>query len=190
MFTGIVETLGTVLERRQGGLVISPKRPLKGIAEGESVSVDGVCLTVEAKRAGGIAFQLLPETERVSTLGVLRRGDLVNLERSLRVGDRVGGHLLLGHVDGKGVILRWEKRGNGLTLTLKVPRGLARFLIPKGPIGVDGVSLTLDPELQGERARVHLVPHTVRQTVLGRKRSGSTVNLEVDLVAKYLWGVV
>jgi riboflavin synthase alpha subunit len=168
---------------------------LKRLSIGESVSVDGVCLTVARVAGKKISFQLLPETIRVSTLGDLKVGDPVNLERSLRIGDRLGGHLMLGHVDGRGRIRSRTKRGNSWTLEIEIPESIGSFLIPKGPIGVDGVSLTLDPSAPGatgagpllkDRIRVHLIPHTARVTTLGRKAVGSRVNLEVDPIAKYL----
>lgn len=208
-FTGIIETLGTVTGRGSGALVVRPKRPFKRPSRGESVSVNGCCLTVD--RIGDvperdspqrrrvspfrtspweIAFRLLPETVRVSTLGDLRVGDPVNLERSLRLGDRLGGHLMLGHVDGRGTVVARSKRGRNWTLEIKIPSALTGFLVPKGPIGLDGVSLTLDPIIQKGRIKVHLIPHTARATTLGGKPVGSRVNVEVDLIAKLLRGML
>lgn len=188
MFTGIVETVGRVAACGAGRLEIVPRRPLRRLSIGESVSVDGVCLTVTRIAGKRVSFQLLPETIRVSTLGDLKVGDPVNLERSLRVGDRLGGHLMLGHVDGRGVIRSRTKKGNSWTLEIEIPESLGPFLVPKGPIGVEGVSLTLDPVK--DRIRVHLIPHTARLTTLGRKPVGSRVNLEVDPIAKYLRGML
>ena len=187
MVTGIVETQALVSSRWRDRLILLPRNPLKGLAVGESVSVSGVCLTVERIVPPRIHFRLLPETTRISTLGVLRMGDQVNLERALRVGSRLGGHLLLGHVDGQGrVVSRSEKKGT-VTLGIEAPIALKGFFVPKGPIGVDGVSLTLGPQIEGRRVQVHLVSHTLVVTTLGKKRVGDSVNLEVDLVAKYLW---
>ncbi len=192
MFTGIVETQGTVVARGARTLVIAPKKSLTGLAVGESVSVDGVCLTVDRLSGRHITFRLLPETVRVSTLSVLRAGSKVNLERALRVGDRVGGHLLLGHVDAQGTVAaRSKAQGKGtVTLAISVPRQIARVLAPKGPIGLDGVSLTLDPVVGQDEVRVHLVSHTMKVTALGAKRVGDRVNLEVDLITKYLLGML
>lgn len=190
MFTGIVETTGEVRSRRPDLLSVLPVRPLKEIAVGESVSVDGVCLTVDRVRKGEVAFRLLPETLRATTLGLLKPGRRVNLERSLRAGRRVGGHLLLGHVDGRGKILSRRREGNTLTLEISLPAGLAGLLVPKGPVAVDGVSLTLDPKLGRNRFSVHLIAHTLSATALGGKREGDRVNLEIDLVAKYLRGML
>jgi len=190
MFTGIIETLGTVTGRGSGALVVRPKRPFKGLSRGESVSVNGCCLTVERRSGRQISFRLLPETIRVSTLGNLRVGDPVNLERSLKVGDRLGGHLMLGHVDGRGTVVARSKKGRNWTLEIEIPSALTGFLVPKGSIGLDGVSLTLDPKIQKGRVKVHLIPHTGRATTLGGKPVGSRVNVEVDLIAKVLRGVL
>lgn len=190
MFTGIVETTATVENRSSDGLILTPSRRLKGLAVGESVAVDGVCLTVDRIRGPQVTFRLLAETVRVTTLGERRPGDRVNLERALQVGGRVGGHLLLGHVDGRGRVASLTRRGKMLTMELALPRALRPYLIPKGPIGVDGVSLTLDPRLEEERVRIHLVPHTCRATTLAAKAAGSQVNIEVDPVAKYLRGML
>lgn len=198
MFTGIIETTGTVVARRGPGLAVEPAVRFKGLKRGESVAVDGVCLTVEAEKGGRLSFWLLPETVRASTLGKLRVGDRVNLERALRVGDRLGGHLLLGHVDGRGRVESREPKGRSLTLQIRIPPRLAAFLVPKGPIAVDGVSLTLGASVPGTRripgtdskVEVHLVAHTLQATALGAKRVGQEVNLEADLVAKYLRGML
>ena len=190
MFTGIIETTGTVVSLRRDRLVISPHAPFKGLTAGESISVDGVCLTVERLAAQEVTFRLLPETARVSTVGSLRAGDRVNLERSLRVGDRLGGHLLLGHVDGQGSIVARTAKGTSLTLTIRIPDDLGPYVVPKGPIGVDGISLTLDATVKRQRIQVHLVAHTLKSSGLGKKPVGSRVNLEVDLIAKYLFRVL
>ena len=190
MFTGIVETQGIVAARADGKLVLTPRKALYRLAVGESVSVDGVCLTVDRLHGRQITFRLLPETVRISTLGHLKVGDRVNLERSLRVGDRLGGHLLLGHVDGQGKIFARFRKRNTFTLGIQTPAPLASCLVPKGPLGVDGVSLTLDPRMEPDRVWVHLIPHTSFVTTLGKKAIGSRVNLELDLIAKYLRGML
>lgn len=204
MFTGIVETVGTVLSRRPDRIAVAPGRPFGPVALGESICVDGVCLTVDRlrpeeaspgasahrRRGAGLEFRLLPETLRVSTLGELREGGRVNLERAVRLGSRLGGHLLLGHVDARGTVTGRARAGRALTLEIQVPEGLATLLVPKGPIAVDGVSLTLDARVRRDRIRVHLISHTLKSTTLGRKAEGSRVNLEADLVAKYLRGML
>lgn len=190
MFTGIVETVGTVLSHRPDRLAIMPGRVFGPAAVGESLCVDGVCLTVERCQGKGLVFRLLPETLRASALKDLREGSRVNLERALRLGGRMGGHLLLGHVDARGTVTERVQAGGALTLEIRVPQSLASLLVPKGPIAVDGVSLTLDSRVERDRIRVHLVSHTLRSTTLGEKAEGSQVNLEADLVAKYLRGML
>ncbi len=190
MFTGIVETIGTVRARRKDEVVIEPENRLSNVRPGESILVDGVCLTVDRARAGALSFRLLPETVRVSTLGLLKPGARVNLERALRTGIRLGGHLLLGHVDGRGRILSRVEKSGSVTLEVQVPPGLVSGLVPKGPIAIDGVSLTLDPRIERNRARVHLVSQTLARTTLGRKKKGDRVNLELDLIVKYLRGML
>lgn len=123
-------------------------------------------------------------------MGGLRAGEMVNLERSLRLGARVGGHLMLGHVDAMGTLLKRLKRKGVLTLEIRIPKELSACLTAKGPIGVDGISLTLDPKIEAGRFRVHLIRHTLAVTTLSIKEAGSRVNLEVDLVAKYLRGML
>ena len=185
MFTGIVESTGRVLSRRPSLLRILPDASWGRAAVGESVAVDGVCLTVDRSERGELLFRLLPETARATTLGSLKPGIRVNLERSLRLGDRVGGHLLLGHVDGKGRILSRKRSGDALTLEIALPAAWAALLVPKAPVAVDGVSLTVGAAMKG-RFSVHLVAHTLSATPLGAKKAGQEVNLEVDPVAKYL----
>ena len=200
MFTGIVETVGKVEKKNNSTLVVRPIQPFtpekgEGVKIGESISVEGVCLTVDQVQGQKITFKLLPETVRVSTLRSLKTGDSVNLERSLRVGDRLGGHLLLGHVDARAVLKKRVKRGKNQTLEIELSKDLQKQLVPKGPIGVDGISLTLDSKLpspvkgEGKRkgvVRIHLIPHTALATTLGSKPVGAFVNIEVDLVSKYL----
>ena len=190
MFSGIVESVGRVAARRETLLAVEPGSTFSGVRPGESISVNGVCLTAESARDGRLNFRLLPETARVSTLGSLRAGEPVHLERAVRAGDRLGGHLLLGHVDGQGEILSRSGRSSSLTLEIRASAGLVSLLVPKGPIAVDGVSLTLDPRLEPDRFRVHLVSHTLARTTLGRKKVGERVNLELDLIVKYLRGML
>lgn len=190
MFTGLVETTGVIRRRAKDLLLIQPEKPFADVRVGESISVDGVCLTVDRVRERELSFRLIPETARVSTLGRRRAGSRVNLERALKVGDRLGGHLLLGHVDGQGGLSRRSETGGAVTLEIRVPASLAAGLVPKGPIAVDGVSLTLDPRVGKDRFRVHLVSHTLARTTLGQKKVGEKVNLELDLVLKYLRGML
>ncbi len=198
MFTGIIEASGTVRVRSAGLLSLSAHPRLKGVAVGESIAVDGVCLTVDRVNGEEIAFRLLPETLRTTTLGSLKAGGRINLERSLEAGRRVGGHLLLGHVDGRGRIVSRQRARDTVTLGISLPAALASLLVPKGPIAVDGVSLTVDLPVPGTRKVpgtdvrffVHLVQHTLSATTLDGKKQGEEVNLEMDLVAKYLRGML
>lgn len=186
MFTGIVECTGAVIAKGPASLRLRPQKRLQRVALGESICVDGVCLTVDGIEKETLSFKLLPETLRATTLGSLKEGGRVNLERSLRVGHRVGGHLLWGHVDGKGKIAARKRQAGSVTLEISLPRALASLLVPKGPVAVDGVSLTLGLPVGRGRFQVHLVEHTLSATTLGSKKAGAAVNLEVDPVAKYL----
>ncbi len=190
MFTGIVETTGEIRSRGPALLTVRPRSLLKRIAIGESVAVNGVCLTVDRVEGKDLEFQLLPETLRATTLGILKPGGRVNLERSLRAGSRVGGHLVLGHVDGKGKVAVRRKVKDTVTLEISLPPSLGALLVPKGPITVDGVSLTVDLPGPVTRFSVHLIRHTLSSTTLAGKRPGDEVNLEIDPVAKTLRGML
>ncbi len=190
MFTGIVQEVGTVAGVRRGADVIEldVRAPdvCEGLKAGESVAVNGVCLTV-ARAAGSVfTVEMIPETRRLTTLGRLARGDSVNLERSLRLTDRLSGHLVLGHVDGVARVARRAANGRDVKLELAVDRALARYLVPKGPVTMDGVSLTLGAQLSGGRCEVFLIPETIHRTTLGRLKAGQAVNIEVDYIAKLI----
>jgi riboflavin synthase len=189
MFTGIVEEQGKVLalEGSEGRtrLTIQAQGVAADVRVGESVAVDGVCLTVAEAHGAQLTADLSPETLKRTTLGNLSPGDLVNLERALRVGDSLGGHFVTGHVDGKGTILRREPLGDSALVWIGFPPSLAGYIAPKGSIAVDGVSLTV-VEVTEEAFSVCLIPHTLAVTTLGRKGPQSPVNLEVDLLSRYL----
>jgi riboflavin synthase len=195
MFTGIVEALGRVTtvetgargERRLG--VGAPDEPGWRLALGESVAVSGVCLTVVDTAPGRLAFDLAEETLRMTTLGGFRPGDPVNLERPLRLDGRLGGHLVLGHVDGVGRVIAVRPEGEGVRVDVAVPPGLRPLLIPKGSVTVDGVSLTV-ASLEEDAFAVALIPHTLAVTTLGQRRPGDGVNLEMDVIGKYVRGFV
>jgi riboflavin synthase len=195
MFTGIVEALGRVgsLEAGlRGGrrLVVEvPDEPGWRLALGESVAVNGVCLTVVSVAPGRLGFDLAEETLGVTTLGTLGPDDPVNLERPLRLDGRLGGHLVLGHVDGVGRVAAVRPEGDGARVDVTVPARLRPLLIPKGSVTVDGVSLTV-AALEDERFGVALIPHTLAVTTLGRRRVGDPVNLEMDVIGKYVRGFV
>ncbi len=190
MFTGLVEAMGTLraVQPDPNGTLLHVADSLiaDGLPLGASVAVNGVCLTVVALDGDVFAFQAGPETLHRTNLGELKPGDRVNLERALRVGDRLGGHLVQGHVDGTGRIARRERQGEWEGVWFTCEPSLARYLVPKGSITVDGVSLTLVDVLP-DGFSVALIPHTLDVTTLGTKQAGATVNLEVDLFAKYIF---
>jgi riboflavin synthase len=159
------------------------------LAPGESIAVSGVCLTVVDVAPGRIAFDLAEETLRVTTLGGLGEGDPVNLERPLRLDGRLGGHLVLGHVDAVGQVTAVWPEGDGARLDVAVPARLRPFLIPKGSVAIDGVSLTV-AALEEDAFGVALIPHTLAVTTLGQRRRGDPVNLEMDVIGKYVRGFV
>ena len=188
MFTGIVEALAKVHAVQRTGrgarLFLKAGRLAKGLRAGDSLCVDGVCLTVSGRKNSLSTFDLSSETLRVTTLGRLKQGEKVNLERPLKVGDRLGGHLVQGHVDGMGRIRGRRKEGRGLFLEISCPSFLNRYVVPKGSIAVDGVSLTIARKSKN-RFSVFLIPETLKRTTLGQRQLGDQVNLEGDLLAKY-----
>jgi riboflavin synthase len=196
MFTGIVEGQGTVAELRaaadaSGAHLLVDAPWLAGqLAKGDSVAVNGCCLTVTATSASGFAADLVAETLRRTALGGLRPGEPVNLERPLPADGRLGGHVVQGHVDGLGRVLAREQVGDGVELRVGLEEALARYVVVKGSIAVDGVSLTVvgvDAASSGRGTfEFALIPHTATVTTLGIKGAGDPVNLEVDLVAKYV----
>jgi riboflavin synthase len=189
MFTGIIEATGTVaaLDRREGGvrLAVTTRLDVGGLPLGASIAVDGVCLTVIERAAGRFAADLGPETLARTTLGGLRPGARVHLERPLRVGDALGGHLVSGHVDGVGAIVARREVGDSLELDISVPESIVATLVPKGSITVAGASLTINSVID-DRFRVTLIPHTLAVTTLGGLAVGAAVNLEGDLIAKHV----
>jgi len=188
MFTGIVRALGTVVSASGDAglrLVLDAPDVAPETGLGDSVAIDGVCLTVVANEEGRLAFDAVPETLSRTSLGRLRAGDRVNLEPALRAGDPLGGHYVQGHVDGLGIVRSLEPEGDGARLTLEAPADLLRYCVEKGSIAVQGVSLTI-AALDGESFSIALVPHTLAATTLGDLASGDPVNLEVDVLAKYV----
>lgn len=178
MFTGIVQATGRI-EKLHPHVVATDRLPLGDVKIGDSICVQGCCLTVVRKAKGRLWFDVSKETLRV-TAGLDRPGP-VNLETSLALGDKLGGHLVTGHVDGVGVVLKYSKG----FLQVKVPKALSRYIARKGSICIDGVSLTVN-RVKGRSFEVNLIPHTLKVTTLGRLKKGDAVNLEVDLVARYV----
>jgi len=189
MFSGIVEARGTVVnlipEPPGCRLVIRHPQIVPQVKVADSISVNGCCLTVIAVDGDTMAFQAGPETLSRTNLGDLRPGSLVNLERALAVGDRLGGHFVSGHIDGVGTLLSREDHGDWSFFWFQVPRSLARHMAPKGSIAVDGVSLTI-VDSEPERFSVALIPYTLAVTTLGPLKVGDKVNLETDILAKYV----
>jgi riboflavin synthase len=187
MFTGLIEATGRIDANGSGhGRSLRVVSPLGAeLTVGDSVAVNGVCLTVTAADAGGFAADVSPETLRVTTLGRLAAGRTVNLERPLRADARLGGHFVLGHVDGVGVVTAFEPDRDCHWLDVQVPGDLAPFLIPKGSIAIDGISLTI-ARLDETRVGVQIVPHTRAATSLGAVRVGDDVNIEADVLGKHV----
>ncbi len=190
MFTGIVAATGTVLELRPQGegrrlRIAAGEFDLADVKLGESIAVNGCCLTVVELAADGFCADVSNETLACTTLGSLTAGRRVNLEKSLRLGERLGGHLVSGHIDGLGTLLRRENDGDSLRLTLRAPDSLARYIARKACICIDGVSLTVN-EVSGADFGVNIIPHTRAETIIGGYREGQPVNLEVDMLARYL----
>ncbi|MGH2739125.1 MAG: riboflavin synthase [Actinomycetota bacterium] len=189
MFTGIVEERGRVrsIDPGPGGarLVLECRVAHQDARIGSSVAVNGVCLTVVEHEDAVLGFDVVDETLTRTTLGSLASGDLVNLERPLALGDRLGGHLVQGHVDGVGLVERVESNGEEVKLAVSVPAELRRHLAPRGSIAVDGVSLTVASAENG-RFTAALVPQTLAETTLGKLQAGDGVNVEVDVISKYV----
>ncbi|MGI6514021.1 MAG: riboflavin synthase [Syntrophomonadaceae bacterium] len=189
MFTGIIEELGKVREIKRGSqscqLEIGASRVLTDVKLGDSIAVNGVCLTVVAFEPERFAADVMWETLRKTNLERLRTGDLVNLERALRLGDRLGGHLVLGHVDGVGRVIEQRQVDIALVTRIGCSPELLRYVLPKGSVAVDGISLTV-VECLGDSFTVSLIPHTAKSTTLGWKKPGDLVNLETDIIGKYV----
>lgn len=193
MFTGIVEEIGTISEARaaSGGarFRVTSRQVLEGTDVGDSVAVDGVCLTVARIGEGWFEVDATPETLRRTALASLSVGNGVHLERALGAAGRLGGHFVQGHVDGVGKILGRRAEGDSVVARFWAPPVVGRYVAPKGSVAVDGVSLTVmccNDELDGSSFTVALIPYTLQATLLGRKPLGSAVNLEADVLAKYV----
>jgi riboflavin synthase len=188
MFTGIITDLGrvrAVSQRSLTRLEIETKYPTGSIAIGASIACSGACLSVVERGPGWFAVEASAETLSKTTLGTWRSGTAVNLERPLKLGDELGGHLVLGHVDGVGEMVERRPDGGSLRLTFAAPTELARFIAPKGSVAIDGVSMTVN-EVSGRQFGVNVIPITQRETTLGEIAVGDRVNLEIDLLARYV----
>jgi riboflavin synthase len=185
MFTGIVEEVGTVKTVRAGRLAISATKVLEGTSPGDSIAVNGACLTATELSGDSFAVDVMPETLRRTNLGALASGDPVNLERAMAANGRFGGHFVQGHVDATGRIASVVPEGDAQLMSVGAPQAVMRYLVEKSYVAVDGVSLTV-VRCETASFTVSLVAHTQRHTTLWRRRAGDTVNLEVDIIAKYV----
>jgi len=189
MFTGIIQDTGTVrkLTRRGGDalLEVATSLPLDDVKIGDSIAVSGACLTVTALGAQGFTFDVSAETLSKTTLGGLRAGDRVNLEKALRMSDFLGGHLVLGHVDCVGRIVERTARADSIVCGFTLERGLSKYVVARGSVTVDGISLTVN-SCEGDRFYVNIIPHTAEKTTLAGKKAGDPVNIETDILGKYV----
>ena len=189
MFTGIVEEMGQIRSIVRGAssaiLSIEANLILEDLKIGDSVAVNGVCLTATSIGAGGFTADVMHETLNRSSLGALQKGSHVNLERAMIANGRFGGHIVSGHIDGTGTIGSIQKDDNALWYTILADAKLLRYIVEKGSVTIDGISLTV-ADVQSDRFAVSLIPHTAKVTVLGEKRTGDIVNLETDIIGKYV----
>lgn len=189
MFTGLIEDLGTVRELRKSAdnvcLTVATAIPMDELELGESVAVNGVCLTLVDFRDGHFTADVSPETMARSTLASLKPGIRVNLERAMRFGARLGGHLVSGHVDTVGMITALTRDGNARRFTFRIPAEINRYVVAKGSVAIDGISLTVN-QVTEETFSVAIIPHTLEKTTLQDRQVGSSVNVETDLIGKYV----
>ncbi len=192
MFTGIVEGIGKIMEIRDNTknrsaikMTVDLGKNSKGLKLGQSVALNGVCLTVTKINDSKCDFEMIEETTKKTDLGNLRVGGIVNIERSLKVGERLEGHFVLGHVDGVGIIKKIEKKPKEVQFWFEVPKNLARFIVQKGSIAIDGISLTV-VDVKKNLASVCLIPHTIEVTNFSTRKVGDKINIETDILGKYL----
>lgn len=186
MFTGLIEEIGVVSRRSGFDLAIMAKVVLDGLQLGDSVAVNGVCLTVSAKTDSGFVVDTSPETLSRTTLAKMRPGDAVNLERAMQAGGRFGGHFVLGHVDGVGRVAGMQDQGRFSLWRFQAPADVAQYLAPKGSVAIDGISLTIvNPK--GDEFEVAVIPETLKRTTLGNKRAGDAINIEADIIGKHIF---
>jgi len=182
MFTGIVQGKGVITSIEYGNEITTLRIQVpstEGLSIGASISIDGVCLTATTFSDGIVSFDVIPETLEKTTLGHLEQGQQVNVERSLRYGDEVGGHLLSGHIIGRGLINKADRIGDGAQYTIMAPPDIRKYIVSKGYVGIDGISLTIG-DVSEDGFDLHLIPETIRLTTIGDKQVGDAVNLEID----------
>ena len=186
MFTGIIEEMGRVAGLSPGGVLkVQTSVVLEGTRTGDSIAVSGVCLTVVEMTGESFAVDVMPETLKRSTLGALRPGDPVNLERAMVAGGRLGGHLVNGHVDGVGTVRSVRPHGNAVLFDISSPEDVARYMVPRASVTLDGISLTI-VEARGSGFSVSIIPRTLAETTLSTAKPGTRLNVEVDIIAKYV----
>lgn len=189
MFTGLVEEVGKVLnivvENNIWTIAFNCKEILKGISIGDSIAVNGVCLTVKEFDDNLFKADAMAETIRKTNLGFLKKDDQVNLERALKMGDRLGGHIVSGHIDGTGIIEEFQEEGDALWISISAPKDILRYIVYKGSVAIDGVSLTVS-YIDEEKFKVTIIPHTKEATTLIKKNTKDLVNIECDIVGKYI----
>lgn len=189
MFTGLIEDIGEIVQIGRKGesfqIAVASHLALDSKEIGASIAVDGVCLTAVAIEKSQFTVEVSPETLARTTLTTRKRGDRVNLERALRLSDRLGGHLVTGHVDGTGVIRALSRPRNAVVLTIAAGEEIMRFLVAKGSVAVDGISLTVN-EVEADAFSLSIIPHTAQATTIGEKKGGDRVNLETDILGKYV----
>jgi riboflavin synthase len=189
MFTGIIENKGRVLRLEYRGLgkrlVLEMPQDLTDVQLGDSININGVCLTIADKKGQAIEVDLSSETIQGTTMGDLKEGDSVNLERALKLTDRLGGHIVTGHVDGIGVIVEKRRESDSVHLRIRIPKAILRYIVQKGSIAIDGISLTVN-ECQDEEIQMALIPFTIERTTLVTKKVGDRVNVEADILGKYV----
>jgi len=190
MFSGIIQKLGEIVDVSReddgsGRLLIQCDLWSEPLIPGESIANNGVCLTLTGIQGQTLSFDVLDETFNKTNLGALKKGDIVNLERALRVGDVIGGHFVTGHIDGTGITSAWDQQGRDYIWRIECSNTMTKGMVPKGSISCDGISLTI-VDLTEHEFSVHIIPHTVENTNLKRAKVGSKVNLETDMLGKYV----
>ena len=185
MFTGIIEEVGRVRQIGGGVLSIDAQRVLEDVQLGDSICVNGICLTVTSFDARHFTADVMPETIRRTSLAELKKGSPVNLERALTLASRLGGHIVSGHIDGTGEVLSLKQEGNAVLLNIPATSALLRYIVEKGSVAIDGISLTV-AKVTDSDFTVSLIPHTREVTNLGSKKTGSPINIETDVLGKYV----
>lgn len=189
MFTGIIEATAAVLEKTEDSLTIAHPVSFDDLKKGCSIAVLGACLTVTSFNDQSMTFQVIPETWAKTKLGSLKKGDLINLERAMPASGRFDGHIVQGHIEGVGIVAAIVRDGQDVRVTVSVPGDLRRYIIPKGSITIDGVALTV-ASIEKDQVTVALIPETLQMTTLGSLQEGDTVNLETDMIGRYVYALL